>query len=168
MRVRGFTLVELLVVVSIVALTMGLGLERLLRYQELGERAAVEGNLAAINTALTLRFASYVISGNAKGVEADVGGNPVSFLERPPEGYVGELYAPDSKTLPPMAWYFDRATGDLVYLPARRRYLSSLAGPPEAIRFRVALTPGRSEPGAPRELRQPFIVANPPFTWQID
>jgi len=167
MKARGFTLVELLVVVSIVALSIGLGLARLLKYQELGERAAVEQNVAAINTALTLRFAAYVISGNASGIEADVGSNPVRFLERAPQGYLGELYAADPKTLPRASWYFDPATGELIYLPARRWYLSS-GVPPETIHFRVALTAGRDEPGMPRELRQPFITAHPPFVWQID
>jgi len=52
MRNRGFTLIELLIVISIVAILFGVGLERLLRYQEMGERAAVEQNVGAINTAL--------------------------------------------------------------------------------------------------------------------
>jgi general secretion pathway protein G len=167
MKARGFTLVELLVVVSIVALSVGLGLERLLKYQELGERAAVEQNLAVINTALTLRFAAYVISGNPSAVEADVGSNPVRFLERPPDGYLGELDGVDPKTLPRASWYFDRATGELTYLPARRRYLSSGA-PPEILHFRVALTAGRDEPGAPREVPQHCLNDHQPIVWEID
>ena len=64
-RARGFTLIELLVVVCVVALLFGVGLERLLRYQELAERTAVEQNLAAINVALTSKFAALIAAGAA-------------------------------------------------------------------------------------------------------
>jgi general secretion pathway protein G len=168
MRSRGFTLIELLVVVSIVAILFGVGLERLLRYQEMGERAAVEQNVAAMNTALNMKFAAYVVRGRPAAIENEVGKNPINLLTRPPEGYLGELYSPDIKSLPRSSWYFDRASHDLVYLPNRRRYLSAGDGPPDTLRFRVGLTEVPNEPDEPRQLPQPFIAANPPFKWVID
>jgi len=168
MRNRGFTLIELLIVISIVAILFGVGLERLLRYQEMGERAAVEQNVGAINTALNMKFASYVVLGRPAAIENEAGKNPIDLLARPPENYLGELYSPDIKSLPRSSWYFDRASRELVYLPNRRRYLSAGDGPPNMLRFRVALTAVRNEPGEPRELPQPFIAANPPFKWVID
>jgi general secretion pathway protein G len=168
MRKRGFTLIELLIVISIVAILLGVALERLLRYQEMGERAAVQQNVAAINTALNMKFAAYIVRGRPAAIENEVGKNPVGLLSRPPENYLGELYSPDIKSLPRSSWYFDRASGELVYLPNRRRYLSGGDGPPNILRFRVALTEVRNQPGEPRELPQPFIAANPPFKWVID
>jgi len=168
MRARGFTLIELLIVISIVAILFAVGLERLLRYQEMGERAAVEQNVAAMNTALNMKFAAYVVRGRPAAIESEVGKNPIGLLARSPENYLGELFAPDINSLPRGSWYFDAASHDLVYLPNRRRYLSSGGGPPEALRFRVYLTGVRNEPGEPRELPQPFIAANPPFKWVID
>jgi prepilin-type N-terminal cleavage/methylation domain-containing protein len=168
MRTRGFTLIELLIVISIVAVLFGVALERLLRYQEMGERAALEQNVAAMNTALSMKFASYVVRGRPSAIENEVGKNPIGLLARSPENYLGELYSPDIKSLPRGSWYFDVASHDLVYLPNRRRYLSSGDGPPDALRFRVAVTQVRNEPGEPREIPQPFIAANPPFKWVID
>jgi prepilin-type N-terminal cleavage/methylation domain-containing protein len=168
MRNRGFTLIELLIVISIVAVLFGVGLERLLRYQEMGERAAVEQNVAAINVALNMKFAAYVVRGRPAAIESEVGKNPIGLLARSPENYLGELFSPDIKSLPRGSWYFDLSNRELVYLPNRRRYLSAGDGPPEALRFRVSLTQVRNEPGEPRELPQPFIAANPPFTWVID
>jgi prepilin-type N-terminal cleavage/methylation domain-containing protein len=168
MRNRGFTLIELLIVISIVAILFGVGLERLLRYQEMGERAGVEQNVAAMNTALNMKFAAYVVRGRPAAIENEVGKNPVGLLSRSPQNYLGELYSPEMKSLPRGSWYFDVASRDLVYLPNRRRYLSAGDGPPDALHFRVALTQVRNEPGEPRELPQPFIAANPPFTWVID
>ena len=168
MRNRGFTLIELLIVVSIVAILFGVALDRLLRYQEMGERAAVQQNVAAINTALNMKFAAYIVRGRPAAIESEVGKNPIGLLARSPENYLGELYSPDIKSLPRGSWYFDVASHDLVYLPNRRRYLSSGEGPPEALHFRVALTQVRNDPGEPRELPQPFIAVNPPFKWVID
>jgi general secretion pathway protein G len=164
MRNRGFTLIELIVVVCAVALLFGVALDRLLRYQELGERAALEQNIAAMNTALTMKFAGYVISGKPAAIEADVGSNPVKFLARPPENYLGELFDPDPKSLPPRSWYFDRRSGELVYLPGRSRYLTTESASKDGVRFRLSLTEASDQ----RELRQPFVGPSQPFRWEIE
>lgn len=165
---RGFTLIELVIVVCVVALLFGIALDRLLRYQELGERAAVQQNVAAINTALALKFAGYVAMGTPERIAGEVGRNPVDLLARPPENYQGELVSADPKTLLRPCWYFDGSTGELVYLPTRRRYWAESSGVPESIRFRVALTTVETVPGEPRVLPQPFVTANPPFRWEIE
>jgi general secretion pathway protein G len=166
--VRGFTLIELVIVICVVALLFGIALDRLLRYQELGERAALQQNVAAINSALALRFAAYVVMGTPQRIAEEVGRNPVNLLARPPQNYLGEVTstAPESFSRP--CWYFDAAARDLVYLPARRRYWSGSSGAPDAIRFRVEMTAGQATPGEPRVLPQPFVAAHPPFKWEID
>ncbi len=168
MRARGFTLIELVVVISTVALLFGVALDRLLRYQEMGERAALEQNLAAINTALTMRFAAYIAAGRPQAIESVAGKNPVDLLSRAPENYLGELYAPEIGALERGSWYFDRASGELVYLPRRRRYLSADPGPPDVLRFRVVLSEARATPDEPPSLRQPFILPTAPFRWVIE
>ena len=167
-RARGFTLIELVIVVCVVALLFGVALDRLVRYQELGERAALQQNVAAMNSALALRFAGYVVMGTPQRIAEEVGRNPVHLLARAPEAYVGELPAADPNSLSRPAWYFDSASGELVYLPTRRRYWGSSSAAPDSIRFRVAVTGGEAMPGEPRVLPQPFVAANPPFRWEID
>lgn len=168
MRRSGFTLIELIIVICVVAVTFGVALDRLLRYQEMGERAAVEQNIAAINTALTMKFAAYVTGGKADAVKAEAGGNPVLLLARPPQNYLGELYAPDSSLLDRQSWYFDRQSREFVYLPQRRRFLSAEGGAPEKLRFRIFVSEPKAEPGQPRELPMPFIAPVEPFTWTIE
>lgn len=160
---RGFTLVELTVIICVVAVLFGIALDRLMRYQELGERAALEQNLAAINTALTMRFATLVIAGRAGEIEKEVGANPVHLLARPPEHYLGALYSPAPGSVASRSWYFDRASGDLVYVPGRTRYLTEPPDAENGLRFRVEL----SEP-AHAGLRQPLIRAQKPYRWVID
>ena len=164
MRSRGFTLIELTVVICAVALLFGVALDRLLRYQELGERAALEQNIGAMNSALAMKFAGYVISGKPAAIEAEVGANPINLLARPPQNYLGELFDPDEKAVPARSWYFDRRSGELVYVPGRTRYLTIASASHEALRFRISLTQAHDD----RELRQPFVGPSQPFTWQIE
>jgi prepilin-type N-terminal cleavage/methylation domain-containing protein len=168
MRRRGFTLIELTVVVCIVAVLFGVALDRLLRYQELGERAVLELNLGALNSALTMKFAAYVTSGRPQAIENELGKNPIDLLARPPQNYLGELYGPEVDRLPRPSWYFDRESRELVYLPSRGRHLTSDSGSIDVLRFRIFLTQGRSDPGEPRELPQPFIGQVTPFRWLIE
>jgi prepilin-type N-terminal cleavage/methylation domain-containing protein len=165
---RGFTLIELTVVICIVAVLFYAALDRLFRYQELGERAALQLNLAAVNTALALRFAAYVTMGKPEAIEQEAIRNPIAFLARPPQNYLGELFAPDVGQLPRQSWYFDARSSELVYVPQRARHLRSGPGQPEALRFKIIFTPAENEPGKPRVLSQPLIVPEPPFTWEIE
>jgi prepilin-type N-terminal cleavage/methylation domain-containing protein len=168
-RGRGFTLIELLVVICVVALLFVIALDRLLRYQELAERTAMEQNLAAINIALTSKFAALIAAGRGEVIAAEAGANPVNLLARPPENYLGELYSPPPDSLAPRSWYYDRQSGDLIYVPGRTRYLSA-PEPRNGLRFRVMLTePAPAPGGAPvRELRQPYIAARLPYRWVIE
>jgi len=168
-RARGFTLIELVVVVCIVALLFGVALDRLIRYQELGERAAMEQNIAAINVALNMKFAALVVAGRGTALEKEVGANPVDLLARPPENYLGALYEPEPDSLPRRSWYFDRASGDLVYVPSRARYLTAPPDAARGLRFRVVLTElsSRPEPSL-RELRQAVIRPRTPYAWNFD
>jgi general secretion pathway protein G len=168
-RVRGFTLIELLVVVCSVALLFGVALERLLKYQELAERTAMEQNLAVINVALTMKFAALVTSGRASQIEKEAGANPANLLARPPENYLGELYAPETAGLPKASWHYDLRSREFVYVPNRARYLSY---PRDAeagkLRFRIVLTEASNDPDAPKEIRQPLIASVAPYQWVLE
>lgn len=164
----GFTLIELVVVICVVALLMGVALDRLLRYQELGERTAMEQNIAVINVALTMKFAALMAAGRGPAIEKEVGANPVDLLARPPQNYLGALYAPEPASLPRGSWYFDRESGDLVYVPSRHRFLSAPPDAASGLRFRISLSqPSRPDEGL-TELRQALIRAKQPYRWTIE
>jgi prepilin-type N-terminal cleavage/methylation domain-containing protein len=169
LKPRGFTLIELLVVICIVALLFGIALDRLMRFQELGERTAMEQNVAAINVALTMKFAALVASGRGQAIEKELGANPVELLARAPENYLGPLFMPPADLLPPRSWYYDRASGDLVYVPGRTRYLTEPSDATNGLRFHVVLSaaPARGVE-AVTELRQAFIRPRAPYRWVIE
>lgn len=167
-RARGFTLIELVVVVCVVVLAFGVALERMERYLELVERSAVEQNVAAINVGLSLKFAALVAAGKAGSMADDVGTNPVKVLSRPPENYLGELYAPAPGSVGRRSWYFDRSTGEMVYVPNRTRFLAFASPAATALRFRIALTEAETEPGRPKTVPQPYLHTQTPFRWNIE
>jgi general secretion pathway protein G len=162
---HGFTLTELVVVICIVAVLGTVLIERLMRIAELAEKVAMEQNLAAINVALTLKFAALVTARRGREIAREVGANPVDLLAKPPENYVGELVKVDPATLPAPSWYFDRDAGELVYLPARTRFLDA----PSGLRFRVMLSEPSVRAGqAPvDELAQPFIRPVAAYRWEF-
>ena len=166
---RGFTLIELVVVICIVALLFGVALDRLLRYQELGERTAMEQNIAVINVALTMKFAALMAAGRGPAIEKEVGANPIDLLARPPLNYLGALYAPEPASVPRGSWYYDRETGDLVYVPSRTRFLSAPPDAANGLRFRVALMdPSPRGAEGITELRQALILARQPYRWSVE
>jgi prepilin-type N-terminal cleavage/methylation domain-containing protein len=166
---RGFTLIELVVVICVVALLFAVALDRLTRFQELGERAALEQNLAAINVALTMKFAALVAAGRGHAIEKELSENPVDLLARPPENYLGALFTPPAELLPARSWYYDRASAELVYVPGRTRYLSEPPDAASGLRFHVVLSdPSPRAAQGVVELRQAFIRPRRPYRWSID
>jgi len=92
--VPGFTLIELIIVICIVALCAGLLLERLRFYQEAAEKAAMEYNVGAVKSALQLRVAALLVRGEERKIESLARINPIDWLMEPPPGYRGEFRAP--------------------------------------------------------------------------
>jgi hypothetical protein len=126
--------------------------------------------VAAINVALTMKFVALVAQGRGEAIESELGANPVDLLARPPENYLGALFAPEPGSLPSRSWYYDRKSGDLVYVPGQTRFLTAPRDSAEGIRFRVVLTEPSPRSGAERvrELRQPYLRAVAPYRWVIE
>src|SRR5438309_11434062 len=89
----GFTLIELIVVVCIVALCAALLLDRLRFYQEAAEKAAMEYTVATMKSALQLRVAAMLVRGEEGNIGILARSNPMDWLMEPPVGYRGEFRA---------------------------------------------------------------------------
>jgi prepilin-type N-terminal cleavage/methylation domain-containing protein len=169
LRKSGFTLIELLVVICVVALLFAVALDRLMRLQEAGERSVMEQNIAAMNVALNMKFAALIVAGRPEAIQKEAGTNPVELLARPPENYLGALYAPLPGSLAPRSWYYDRATGDLVYVPGRTRYLTEPPDAEQGLHFRIVLSElsPRHEPGV-TELPVPMVMPMQAYRWSFE
>lgn len=162
---RGFTLFELAVVTCIVALLMSFGLDRLLRYQELAERAAMENAVSVMRSALGLRFASLYLDGKDHAIEHLAEENPMDWLADRPPNYLGALWAPALDTLPAGSWYYDRSIRMLIYYPDRKRYLAVPASGDPRIRFRVIVDFSAGSGSSQRSLNRLAIEPARTYSW---
>jgi general secretion pathway protein G len=68
MRHGGFTLLELIIVVCLVAIFASVALDRLLRYQEIAEKTAMQATVGALRSAQALQVAARIMSGGLQAV----------------------------------------------------------------------------------------------------
>jgi len=163
----GFTLIELIVVVCIVAVSATLLLNRLRYYQEAAEKAAMEQQVAALRSALQLRVAAMLVQGEERNIESLTRVNPINWLMESPPGYRGEFLAPNVD-VPHGSWYFDAAAKELVYVPTLDTHLRPGAGGGKRLRFRVQLEFEPAHPDSERNRRFPtatHLVPVSPYAW---
>jgi general secretion pathway protein G len=135
-RSRGFSLLELCMVVAVWAVLAGVLLERLTYYQEAAEHARFESELQIFKTGLQLRMAELISANREAEVRQLETGNPLRWLGKAPASYAGEY--PDRPQ--PGNWYFDSLARELVYVPNQDRFLTVEGGRrPVQLRFRVRI-----------------------------
>jgi prepilin-type N-terminal cleavage/methylation domain-containing protein len=138
-QARGFTLLELIVVVCILAILGGTLLNRIWFYQEQAERAAMEQVASALQSALTLEFGRLMIRGKDSGASALAMENPMNWLARKPSNYEGEFYKPTPQSVPPGSWMFDLKSRDLIYIVERGEYFTPGKDGVKWVRYHVKL-----------------------------
>ena len=145
----GFTLIELIVVVTLVAVLTAIILDRVLSYQEQAEKTAVGQVIAAVRSGLQLQFAGLLVRGERRKLVAFARQNPLSVLSELPKDFGGPMPA-SVQDLEPGLWYYDARNRELVYCPILDSRLSVEGITPPAkkiLRFRVELmgdTPGQT------------------------
>lgn len=145
-KIAGFSLLELLVVITAISLLGGVLLERVLFYQEQAEKAAMEQMAGMLRSALRLQIAERLPKGR-QGMAELIGQNPMDWLVGKPANYRGERAG--AGMVPGGSWYFDSSTKSLVYMVGNgRHFLPNPAGRKE-VRYQVQAFIG-GKPQAPR------------------
>lgn len=138
-RLRGFTLLELVVVIAVISILAYAAIERLQALQAEAERAAMESVVAVLNSALGIKLAEHIVKQDLTGLGVLEGSNPMDRLAQIPRNYLGEQSGVDPATLERGNWYFDTQSRTLVYLVRNRdRFSGGLGNPPRA-RFEIRL-----------------------------
>ncbi len=138
-RERGFTLLELTVVVIIVSFLAVIAIARLLAILADAERVTMESVVGTLRSALGMAVAEAIVHQDLRGLEALQGSNPMQRLAEVPPNYLGALEHPEPTNLEDGNWYFDKPAGELVYLVRHKEYFSGGAGNPPRARFAVRL-----------------------------
>ncbi len=138
-RVAGFTLIELVIVIVVVSTLAAVALDRLLVYQELAEKAAMEFQASALKSAVRMQVAELMVNGHMREVSTLAGVNPMLLLEEFPQNYVADPpHDPNAKR--GGFWFYDGQTKEIVYqLKAGRHFFAEGPDATKQVRYRVVL-----------------------------
>lgn len=166
---RGFTLIELVVVITIIVVLMGLFINRALFYQEQAEKTAMEGVAGAIQSALTMQYGQILTRGQSSDMPALALDNPMNWLQKKPRNYSGEFYDPTPLAVASGNWMFDLKSRDLIYVVHNANYFKTGKDGKKWIRFHVAVNYESSRlpslQNAPRELTGLLFEPVEPYSW---
>ncbi len=124
---RGFSLLELVVVVIAVAILTGVALDRLLPLVGRAQRAAFLDVQRTLQSSLLIAAAERIVSGEAATIPELAAANPMTLLLSPPANYVGALAAPAAASRPACDLVLRRA-GRPAHLSRRPLYAFCRAG----------------------------------------
>ena len=133
--------VSALVISVLAVFTLG----ALWRAQGQAEATLVDLTLRNMATGLRLKQLDLLLRGDAAGMAALAGANPVAWLQGPPAHYRGEVDGEPAAVGP--AWYFDGGRRELAYRPGAGSY--PLPEGAAELRWRVERSGGSAAmPGA--------------------
>ena len=166
---RGFTLIELIVVIIIVVVMAGLFLNRMLFYVEQAEKTAMETVAGSIQSALTMQYGEILTRGKPSDVAALAQDNPINWLQKKPRNYAGEFYDPTPLSVESGNWMFDLKTRDLIYVLRNANYFKPGMDGKQWIRFHVVVSHELSRlpslQDAPAELTGIVLTPVEPYSW---
>jgi general secretion pathway protein G len=135
----GATFVEFAVAIALIAIFVGVLMERALYYQEYAEKTAMEMTAKNIRTGLRYKVADLILDNRMAEISTLADENPLNVLAEKPPNYLGEL---DSAPMvdPKGQWYFDRRNRELVYTVNNRRHFSPSSYRDFSVRYRLMRT----------------------------
>ena len=117
--VSGFSLLELVLVIALIAILIAVAASRLLPYVSKAESVAVMRLEGQLRNVLLMEAAILIARGQSASLVDLDHANPMSFLLEPPPTYLGELRDPTRALLPRRSWHFDTSRRRLVYRAGR-------------------------------------------------
>ncbi|MDH5572235.1 MAG: type II secretion system GspH family protein [Gammaproteobacteria bacterium] len=139
-KTKGFTLLELVVVITLISVLALVALDRIWVLRVQAERASVSAVVGNIRSALGLEVAKYALANELFKIVALEGTNPVVLLAQAPGEYIGEI-TDEAAIREKGIWYFNSQSKVLVYRVQFDEYFTSDLKAP-FVRFQVKLLYG--------------------------
>lgn len=137
---RGISRLEFAVAATLFAVLAGVLLERLLYVEEYAEMTAMELTVANMRTGLRNRMGDLLIRDRVSEIATLADENPMSWLERRPDNYLGEFDREPDLDLRG-SWYFDRGRHEIVYTVNLRRHFAPRDREDYRVRLRAVAQP---------------------------
>jgi prepilin-type N-terminal cleavage/methylation domain-containing protein len=144
-KLYGFTLIELVVSISLIAVFSALALNKLFWYQGQAEKANMDYTASTIKSGLWLKAASLMMAERGFEIPALLKQNPFNLLEVKPTNYLGEINENNARSLKAGNWYFDRSNNQIVYIVGQRQHFTPAITDDYSVRFSMEILHGEIE-----------------------
>ena len=142
---QGFTLLEMLIVVSLVGILAAVALQKLLWYQGQAEKSAMEYTATMIKSALWMESANLMMANRGNEVVALAERNPINLLAEKPANYLGEVDSDNIEELANGNWVYDVRHRQLSYLVSHKTYFKPKQGGNYLVRYKIHVLYGEIE-----------------------
>jgi prepilin-type N-terminal cleavage/methylation domain-containing protein len=170
--VKGFTLLEFIVVIVVISILAGILINRVWYYQERAEKAVMEQVAGTLQSALLLQYAQLITRGQESEFKNLINENPMNWLLRAPPNYLGELNSLTSSVLTPGNWVFELSTKELVYVPKNTEHFSAASDGVKWVRYRTRLEYNEvrgvaNKNKTAQEISGMLLVPTEPYRWFV-
>ncbi len=161
----GFTLFEMMVYILAASILFAAAFNRYQDFPGEAERANFLAVQAQLNAAINLQMMKLIASGEWQNARQSDGMNPMDLMLTTPGNYVGALSGASVAQLPRRIWYFERSSGELVYLAenAENLYLVDNGQRVSASQLSFRVTNRYSESGSWEGM---VLAPVRPYEWQ--
>lgn len=151
-----------MVSLTLVAVLIGVFLDRALYYQELAEKSAMEQVAQDLRSSVNLRVAELTLENRFAELTALAAENPMDLLVSKPQNYRGVLRGAGVQEVVTGNWYFDNRSKEVVYFVDSGRYFAPDEQGRTRVAWRVKLEPGTGGAAAPMWARLELVQ---PYRW---
>ena len=166
---RGFTLLELALVVSFIAIMVVIAIDRMWTLRSEAEKASVMQVVGSLRSALGLQMAKKVVDGGIRAIVELEGANPMDMLGVKPSRYIGEVTQESEVQIEPGDWYFVTSSRHLIYRLQFPEGFQSEIGDPPRLRLKIQLEYDDNNKNGRRDAHERVsgldIYAVDEFTW---
>jgi prepilin-type N-terminal cleavage/methylation domain-containing protein len=142
---EGFTLIELIVVICVVAILATAALDRLFWYQGQAEKAAMDYTATMIKSGLWMRAADLMMANHTSDIPALAEKNPINLLAQKPANYLGEIDGRKAESLQGGNWFYDVYKHQVVYVVGHRRSFMPAVPDDFTVRYGMKVIYGETE-----------------------
>ena len=136
MKQRGFSMLELLVVIIIISLLLAIAIDRLLKVQVVAERAAMETIIGHLQSAISLTIGEHIAQDRIPALKRYIDSNPMDLLADTPVNYLGH-FDQMPENVETASWWFETNSKTLVYHTGNPAYFVAENGEKGRAKFKI-------------------------------
>ena len=165
---RGFTLLELIVVIAVVSILASIVMPKFLRLIRQAEVSSVEGIIGQMRSALSLQMARGLYRGDDLASWASNGSAALypmqDLLLNPPKTYLGVLETSNRCG----CWYDDKNSHELVYILCDDELVLDRVERPARLRWQIHVIKSALSEGERETLLGLVLQPSSPIHWSVD